>query len=152
MTQFQRPSSPSPFSPFNVGPTKNCRLVDRSQHLLAYIQPRISDFVFRRYCRFPNSLTIVRDRLQEHFRNRVPGYPRGWPPRSPDHSPCVFLWGCLKSRLYQTPPQNLRDLHNTITACQSPFIARGHGINEPCCVMESHVQSCIERNGAHIEG
>ena len=62
---------------------------------------------------------IVRDRRQELFRNRVIafGHLREWPPRSPDLTPCdFFLWGYLKSRVYQTPPQNLEDLRNRITA------------------------------------
>lgn len=71
---------------------------------------------------------IVRDRLQELFRNRVIafGQPREWPPRSPDLTPCdFFLWGYLKSRVQNTstefgePPQQ--------NHCRSAFTAAGHG-------------------------
>ena len=96
---------------------------------------------------------IVRDRPQELFRNRVIafGHPREWPPRSPDLTPCdFFLWGYLKSRVYQTPPQNLEDLRNRITA-EVPSLPRNM-VRRAVMDMESRAPLCIERNGAHIEG
>lgn len=38
-----------------------------------------------------------------------------WPPRSPDLSTCdFFLWGCIKDRVYRTPPRTLEDLRAAI--------------------------------------
>ena len=36
-------------------------------------------------------------------------------PRSPDRTPCdFFLWGYLKNRVYQTPPQDMAELRARI--------------------------------------
>ena len=96
---------------------------------------------------------IVRDRLQELFRNRVIafGQPREWPPRSPDLPPCdFFLWGYLKSRVYQTPPQNLENIRNRITA-EVHSLPRDM-VRRAVLNMEIRARLCIERNGAHIKG
>ena len=38
-------------------------------------------------------------------------HPYEWPPRSPDLTPCdFFLWGCMKSQVYATPPLDMADL------------------------------------------
>ena len=40
----------------------------------------------------------------------------GWPPRSPDLTPCnFFLWGYLKAQAYQYCPQTLEALKEAIT-------------------------------------
>ena len=40
----------------------------------------------------------------------------GWPPRSPDLSPCdFFLWGHIKSRVYKHRPRSLQNLKAAIT-------------------------------------
>jgi hypothetical protein len=40
----------------------------------------------------------------------------GWPPRSPDLTPCdFFLWGYLKAQVYQHRPQTLEGLKVEIT-------------------------------------
>jgi hypothetical protein len=39
----------------------------------------------------------------------------GWPPRSPDLTPCdFFLWGYLKAKVYEHRPQTLEALKETI--------------------------------------
>jgi hypothetical protein len=44
-----------------------------------------------------------------------------WPPRSPDLTPCDFLfWGFVKDTVFVPPlPANLRDLRNRITAASA---------------------------------
>ena len=61
---------------------------------------------------------IVRDRLRHLFNNRVVGigHAQEWPARSPDLTPMdFFLWGYLKSKVYQTVPQNQNELRQRIT-------------------------------------
>ena len=61
----------------------------------------------------PHRRRIVTDRLTELFGDRVITLNRAveWPPRSPDLTPLdFFLWGYLKSKVYQTPPENLDEL------------------------------------------
>jgi hypothetical protein len=39
----------------------------------------------------------------------------GWPPRSPDLTPCdFFLWGYLKAKVYEQRPQTLEALKEAI--------------------------------------
>ena len=61
----------------------------------------------------PHRRRIVPDHLTELFGDRVIALNRAveWPPRSPDLTPLdFFLWGYLKSKVYQTPPENLDEL------------------------------------------
>ena len=77
-------------------------------------------------------------------------YPREWPPRSPDLTPCggvLFLWRYLKSRVYQTPPQNLEDLCNRITA-EVHSLPRDM-VRRAVMDMESRACLCIERMNKH---
>lgn len=72
-----------------------------------------------------------------------------WPPRSPDiTAPDFFLWGYLKSRVYETRPRDLEDLKTRI----SQEIAR---IQRP--MLENVFQNflrrlnqCVERKGQHL--
>jgi hypothetical protein len=76
---------------------------------------------------------IVRDRLQELFRNRVIafGQPREWPPRSPDLTPCDFFCGgisnhaCIKHlhRIWRT---------SATESLQKCIHCRGTWFAEPC--------------------
>ena len=55
----------------------------------------------------------VTDRLTELFGNRIIALNRAveWPPRSPDLKPLdFFLWGYLKSKVFETPTGNLEEL------------------------------------------
>ena len=59
---------------------------------------------------------IVRNRLREVFGNRIIGLGHSveWPPRSPDLTPCDFLWGYLKNKVYERPPTDPQDLRDRI--------------------------------------
>uniref|UniRef100_A0A8D9AAQ2 Histone-lysine N-methyltransferase SETMAR n=1 Tax=Cacopsylla melanoneura TaxID=428564 RepID=A0A8D9AAQ2_9HEMI len=70
----------------------------------------------------PHFARQVRDFLNIQFRMWIGR--RGhieWPPRSPDLTPLdFFLWGYLKSKVYETPPNDIQDLKNRITnACRT---------------------------------
>lgn len=73
-----------------------------------------------------------------------------WPPRSPDFAPNdFFLWGYLKSRVYNNAPANLIQLKNRI---QEEIEA----ITPELCasVMESlrhRLEECQRRNGQHLD-
>ena len=50
-----------------------------------------------------------------------------WPPKSPDLNPCdFFLWGYLKSKVYNPQPKTLEDLkqniRNKIETLKRPLI------------------------------
>lgn len=65
----------------------------------------------------PHYAVAVRRYLNNVFPDRWIGR-RGaieWPPRSPDLTPLdFFLWGYLKSKVYQNRPHNIRDLKDRI--------------------------------------
>ena len=66
----------------------------------------------------PHYAAMVRDWLQEAFNGRVISrtFEDFWPPYSPDHNPChFFLWGYLKSVVYEDPvPATLGELNKNI--------------------------------------
>lgn len=73
----------------------------------------------------------------------------GWPPYSPDLTPCdFFLWGYLKEKVYQHRPQTLEVLRETIIqeiAAISPEMIRR--------VMENYrerLTECINNGGEHL--
>jgi hypothetical protein len=65
----------------------------------------------------PHFSRVVREFLDDEFPRRWIGR-RGfveWPPRSPDMTPLdFFLWGHLKSEVYEPPPENLNVLRQRI--------------------------------------
>jgi len=73
-----------------------------------------------------------------------------WPPRSPDMTvPDFFLWGYLKSRVYQTRPQDLEDLkariRQEIAAITPEMLIK---------VFKNFVQrlnNCVSHNGQHLK-
>lgn len=73
----------------------------------------------------------------------------GWPPRSPDLSPCdFFLWGYLKSQVYQHRPQTIEALKEIITqevAAIPPEMTRRVTEN-----YRKRLNQCIENEGRHL--
>ena len=100
----------------------------------------------------PHTSNIALEWLEAHFCGRVisrkTAHP--WPPHSPDLTPLdFFLWGYLKSRVYQSSPKTLTDLKAAI-GCE---IRR---IPVATCVrvvaeMKYRADLCLERNGRHLE-
>lgn len=95
----------------------------------------------------------VRSWLNEHLPQRWMG--RGssnmpWPPRSPDITPCdFFLWGFVKSKVYDTQPANIPELKKRI---QQAFTLITSDMRQR--VMEAYVNrlhQIIENGGSHIE-
>lgn len=89
--------------------------------------------------------------LRQHFPGRIISL-RGdlhWPPRSPDLTPCdYFLWGYLKSIVFNDRPRTLVHLKNNIR----------HAVaNIPVDMLERVIRNfrvrltqCIENNGRHL--
>lgn len=89
--------------------------------------------------------------LREHFPGRLISL-RGdleWPPRSPDLTPCdFFLWGYLKSRVFNNRPRTLDDLKDNI---------REEVANIPVDMLERVMRNtrnrfvqCIDNGGRHL--
>lgn len=87
--------------------------------------------------------------LESIFANRI--ISRGiWPARSPDLTPLdYYLWGALKSRVYENNPHNLGELKTAITQCIqqiTPDI-----LQEVFNNMQRRVQKCLNSNGGHFQ-
>lgn len=100
----------------------------------------------------PHYAHTVRQYLDNTFPDRWIGR-RGaqeWPARSPDLSPLdFFLWGHLKSKIYNPRPQSLDDLRQRIiNECQqvSPEIL--HNVRNR---FEQNLYYCMEVGGQHFE-
>lgn len=100
----------------------------------------------------PHFSLQVRNYLNQEFPHRWIGR-RGaieWPARSPDLTPCdFFLWGHLKTKVYETLPRDLADLRQRIVeecAKLTPQIlesVRGEFVNR--------LYYCQEKNGGQYE-
>ena len=94
------------------------------------------------------------DYLDTQFQGRVISRRRrrgrNWPPRSPDLSPLdFFLWGYLKSKVYNPRPATLDQLEQNIrnqVAALDPAM-----INRAILDMRSRAERCIANNGGHVE-
>jgi len=72
-----------------------------------------------------------------------------WPPRSPDLTVCYFfLWGYLKSRVYESKPRTLDELKDAIKTeialIDENFLQRVH-LN-----LLDRLSSCYEQDGRHM--
>uniref|UniRef100_A0A1Y1JZD5 DUF4817 domain-containing protein n=1 Tax=Photinus pyralis TaxID=7054 RepID=A0A1Y1JZD5_PHOPY len=94
-------------------------------------------------------------RVMEFLRGRFPGRLislRGdldWPARSPDLAPCdFFLWGYLKSKVYNDRPRTIEDLKNNIRAniAEIPVEMLGR-VHEN---FRKRLDQCIQSEGAHM--
>ncbi len=73
-----------------------------------------------------------------------------WPPRSPDLNPCDFyLWGHLKSVVYNPLPKTLDDLKENIRR-EIKKIPKDV-LNSVFLNLEKRCKSILEKNGGHIE-
>ncbi|KMQ82897.1 transposable element tc3 transposase [Lasius niger] len=124
-------------------------------HVLPALQQRqcVDRTIFMQDGAPPHIATSVKQLLRAQFGvDRIISrhFPTTWPPRSPDLNPCDFwLWGYLKSVVYNGRIQNLADLKASITHhihCISADTLRS--------VVEHAVlrfQLVAEQGGGHIE-
>ncbi|GBM88931.1 hypothetical protein AVEN_166615-2-1, partial [Araneus ventricosus] len=100
----------------------------------------------------PHKVSSVQQYIRDTSQQQIIGYGGcvEWPPRSPDLNTLdFFLWGCIKQRVYATPPQTLQELRNRITdACASVSPAMLYNVQWE---VQSRVQMCIVAEGHHFE-
>ena len=93
------------------------------------------------------SMTVIREAFPGRLLSRNGDIP--WPPRSPDLSRSdFFLWGYLKSKVYQGRPRTIPELKEAI---QSEIAAIPGAMLEN--VMKSfsdHLQECIQFEDRHL--
>ena len=96
----------------------------------------------------------VTDRLTELFGNRVIALNRAveWPPRSPDLTPLdFFLWGYLKSKVFETPAGNLEELEQRIRHETNSLRHDRAMVRRAVFDMVRRAGVCVQRDGGHVE-
>jgi hypothetical protein len=74
-----------------------------------------------------------------------------WPPRSPDLNPCdFFLWGYLKSVVYNPLPKTLDDLKANIYREVKKI--KKETLNLTFLDLEKRCNFILSAGGGHIEG
>jgi hypothetical protein len=123
----------------------------------------LKSFFWRRHCQAPNASKYYfqQDGATAHTANTVQKWLKGqfgkffldktkWPPRSPDLNPCDFyLWGYLKSVVYNPLPKTLDELKSNIEReikKISPEILKSVFLN-----FEKRCELIITAEGGHIE-
>lgn len=103
----------------------------------------------------PHFARHVREFLNQHYPGKWMGRgedaPIQWPPRSPDLNPCdFFLWGALKTKVYQVQVDNIGQLWNRIINAANTL--RGNGILRRVHFnFLRRINLCLTEGGAHIE-
>jgi len=95
----------------------------------------------------------VREYLNESFPNRWLGHggPVAWPPRSPDLTPLYYVWGHMKTLVYEAKVDSRAALRHHI------FAAAEHICNHPDNVASAtqsllmRAGNCIATGGGHFE-
>ena len=97
-----------------------------------------------RTVRTPENIARVRDAVISH-RGEV-----RWSPRSPDLSVCdYFLWGYLKSRVYQDRPRTTADLNNNIRREIAAISAEV--LQRVMRDLPLRLQECADNAGQHLK-
>jgi len=72
-------------------------------------------------------------------------------PRSPDLTPCdYFLWGYLKTKVFETKPRTIADLKQRIQDEVAAIPVEM--LREIMNSFTSRLEECLRRNGSHLEG
>jgi len=72
-------------------------------------------------------------------------------PRSPDLTPCdYFLWGYLKTKVFETKPRTIADLKQRIQDEVAAIPVEM--LREIMNSFTSRIEECLRRNGSHLEG
>lgn len=97
----------------------------------------------------PHRADIVQTWLQTKFGTQFVNK-EFWPPRSPDLTPCdSFLWGYLKSRVYNPLPQNLDELYANIEK-EVKNIPKDM-LKRVFEKVQNDCRKCISAEGGHFE-
>ena len=90
--------------------------------------------------------------LQGYFSGRVifKGGSVGFPPRSPDlTAPDFFLWGWLKTKVYQDRPRNLGELKRRVKSALTAL--PHHTIQASVEALPHRAGACLSLRGGHLE-
>ena len=111
--------------------------------------PDYKKYYFQQDGATAHTADIVQDWLKSKFSKKFVNK-KMWPPRSPDLNPCDFyLWGHLKSVVYNPLPKTLDDLKTNIDReikKISKDVLKSVFLN-----LEKRCDSIIENKGGHIE-
>lgn len=106
----------------------------------------------------PHRTADVFEVLNEHFSDRIIGldYPSHfqggieWPPYSPDLNPCdYYLWGYLKSKVWQTSPTNLPELKTAITTAVDTIDSEA--CSRVMVGFQNRLTAVLVKDGGHFE-
>lgn len=99
----------------------------------------------------PHTSNMSMEVLREMFPGRLLSQrgDQSWPARSPDLSALdFFLWGYVKSKVFQNRPQNLDDLKNNIREVIAEIPV--DMCRRTMASVLHRAQICTERNGGHL--
>jgi len=92
-------------------------------------------------------MAVVRAMFPDRLISRCGDVP--WPPRSPDLSMCdFFLWGYLKSRVYEGKPRTLEELKGAIR--KQIGMINQELLERVEANFRERLQMCILQNGRHL--
>ena len=95
------------------------------------------------------SMNILNDVFPNRVISRYGAIP--WPPRSPDLTPCdFFLWGYLKSKVYEERPRSVQELKVRIRLEIQRIPQRM--LRDVMDNFRNRLQDCINREGHHLTG
>ena len=97
---------------------------------------------------------MVTDRIKDLFGDFVIALNHAveWPPRPPDLTPLdFFLWGYLKSKVYQTPSGNVTELERRIRLEMNTLRQDRVLVRRTVFDMLRRVHVCSQRDGGHVE-
>lgn len=97
---------------------------------------------------------VVQDHLNQQFGVRWIGRggPIAWPPRSPDMTPLDFyLWGHMKSLVYETPVESEEDLVARILAAAQEIETTPGTFDRMYTNMLRRINACIATGGRNFE-
>lgn len=100
----------------------------------------------------PHNAREVANYLGQHFNNRWIGTNGSvsWPPRSPCLSPLdFFLWGVIKSKVYETPTNSLEHLRGKI---RNAFAAVSQNdVRKAIMHTSKRARLCLQQNGHNFQ-
>jgi hypothetical protein len=111
--------------------------------------PNFKKYYFQQDGATPHTADATQTWLKSKFSKKFVDK-KMWPPRSPDLNPCDFyLWGHLKSVVYNPLPKTLDDLKANIRR-EIKKIPKDV-LNSVFLNLEKRCKSILEKNGGHIE-
>jgi len=111
--------------------------------------PDYAKYYFQQDGATPHTADTVQNWLREKFSKKFVDK-KMWPPRSPDLNPCdYFLWGYLKSVVYNPLPKTLDDLKANITR-EIKKISK-ETLKNTFLNFEKRCQFILTAEGGHIE-